>query len=110
MLGAADAGTITKRSASIDSAGNKCTRSQGVKEMGGTVAENYKVNGGAEVNPKLWDVNDVAEFLQLAVGSVYQLLSQKRLPCIRISARCVRFDPRQIEAWVAERTEKPKAK
>ena len=62
------------------------------------------------MSPKLWNVNEVAEFLGLAVGSVYKLLSQKRPPCIRISARCARFDPKQIEEWVAVRTEKPRAK
>jgi excisionase family DNA binding protein len=62
------------------------------------------------MNQKLWNVNEVAEFLGLAVGTVYHLLSQKRLPCVRISGRCVRFDPRQIEAWVAERMEEPEAK
>ena len=62
------------------------------------------------MRPKLWTVKEVAEYLNLAVGSVYQLLSQKRLPCVRLSARCVRFDPRQIEAWIAERTEEPEAR
>jgi len=57
------------------------------------------------MSPKLWDVHEVAEFLGLAVGTVYHLLSQKRLPCVRLSARCVRFDPRQIAEWVAQRTE-----
>jgi excisionase family DNA binding protein len=59
---------------------------------------------------KLWNVKEVAEYLGLVPGSVYHLLSQHRLPCIRISARCVRFDPRQIEAWFAERREEPEAK
>lgn len=62
------------------------------------------------MSPKLWNVNEVAEFLGLAVGSVYQMLSSKRLPCIRISARCVRFDPKAIEEWVAQRTEEPQTK
>jgi excisionase family DNA binding protein len=57
------------------------------------------------MNANLWDVTEVAEFLKLAVGTVYHLLSQKRIPCVRISSRCVRFDPQTIEAWVAERME-----
>jgi len=77
--------------------------------MGGAVAEKSEVIGGEAMSPKLWDVNEVAEFLGLAVGTVYHLLSQKRLPCVRISGRCVRFDPRRIEEWVLERTEKPEA-
>jgi excisionase family DNA binding protein len=57
---------------------------------------------------KLWSVKEVAEYLGLAVGTVYHLLSEKRLPCVRISGRCVRFDPRRIEEWVAERAEEPR--
>jgi excisionase family DNA binding protein len=78
--------------------------------MGGKMAETPDAIGGEEMSPKLWSVPEVAEFLGLAVGTVYHLLSQKRLPCVRISGRCVRFDPRQIEAWVTERTEEPEAK
>lgn len=55
----------------------------------------------------LWDVTKVAQFLGLAVGTVYHLLSQKRIPCVRLSARCVRFDPRVIAAWVAQQSENP---
>jgi excisionase family DNA binding protein len=73
------------------------------------MAEETGAIGGKAMSPKLWDVNEVADFLGLAVGSVYQMLSAKRLPCIRISARCVRFDPKAIEEWVAQRTEKPEA-
>jgi len=62
------------------------------------------------MNQKLWNVKEVAEYLNLACGSIYQLLSQKRLPCVRLSARCVRFDPRQIEEWVAQRSKEPEAK
>jgi excisionase family DNA binding protein len=78
--------------------------------MGFAVAGRAEAIGKQAMSPKLWDVSEVAEFLGLAVGTVYHLLSQKRLPCVRISGRCVRFDPRQIEEWVAQRTEEPEAK
>jgi len=57
------------------------------------------------MNKKLWKVADAASYLQLARGSVYHLVSQKRLPYVRISARCIRFDPEVIEAWAAARAE-----
>ena len=110
MLNVAEGRTIAKRWPSIGFAENKCTRSQGVKEMGCTVAEETEAIGGKAMNPKLWNVNEVAEFLGLAVGTVYHLLSQKRIPCVRINGRCVRFDPRQIEEWVAQRTEVPEVR
>ena len=78
--------------------------------MGSAVAGQAAAIGGQPMSPRLWRVDEVAEFLGLAVGTVYHLLSQKRLPCVRISGRCVRFDPEQIEEWVAQRTEEPEAK
>ena len=74
------------------------------------MAEMPDAIGRREMSAKLWDVREVAEFLGLAVGTVYHLLSQKRLPCVRLSGRCVRFDPRRIEEWVAQRTEEPETK
>ena len=99
-----------KRSEGIDSVVRKLCSWKDSNGMGSPMAKEPEAIGGGEMSAKLWDVNQVAEFLGLAVGTVYHLLSQKRLPCIRISGRCVRFDPRQIEEWVAQRTEEPEAK
>jgi excisionase family DNA binding protein len=60
------------------------------------------------MNSRLWTVAEVAEFLGLSAGSIYHMLSEKRLPFIRISARCERFDPDMVMKWAAERAEKPK--
>lgn len=49
---------------------------------------------------RLMDVNEVAEFLGLAVGTVYHLVSQKRLPCLRLSARCLRFRKSDLNAFL----------
>lgn len=73
--------------------------------MGEAMAEVTESIGEGQMTKKLWKVEDVADFLGLAVGSVYHLLSQRRIPVVRISARCVRFDPQVIEAWVVDRTE-----
>lgn len=54
----------------------------------------------------LWTVHDVAKFLNLAVGSVYHLVSANKIPCIRLSARCLRFWPSEIRAWVESKTQK----
>jgi predicted DNA-binding transcriptional regulator AlpA len=55
---------------------------------------------------RLWNVTEVAEFLGLAIGSVYHLASQGRIPCVRLSARCLRFDPDVIAVWVQEKSKK----
>ena len=49
------------------------------------------------IDDRLLTVNEVAQLLRLAPGSVYHLVSQRRLPCVRLSARCLRF--RESEIW-----------
>jgi excisionase family DNA binding protein len=53
----------------------------------------------------LMDANEVAEFLGLAVGTIYHLVSQKRLACVRLSPRCLRFRRGDLEKWVATKFE-----
>ncbi len=50
---------------------------------------------------KLMTVTEVAEFLGLAVGTIYHMVSQKRLPCVRLSARCLRFRQEDLEEVIA---------
>lgn len=59
---------------------------------------------------RLMDVNEVAEFLGLAVGTIYHLVSEKRLPCIRLSARCLRFRRSDLEKLIANLAEAPAAR
>jgi excisionase family DNA binding protein len=40
---------------------------------------------------KLLTVGELAECLGISIGTAYHWLSQGRLPCVRFSARCVRF-------------------
>lgn len=49
---------------------------------------------------RLFTVRELAKLLSVAEGSIYQWLSQGRLPCIRFSARCVRFRESDIQALV----------
>jgi excisionase family DNA binding protein len=57
----------------------------------------------------LADVNEIAEFLHLSPGTVYHLISQERIPFVRLSARCVRFRRSDVEAWIAEKCVPPVA-
>jgi excisionase family DNA binding protein len=61
------------------------------------------------IEDPLMDVKQVAELLGLAPGSVYQLISQGRLPVVRLSARCVRFRRCDIDRWIADRVVEAKA-
>jgi excisionase family DNA binding protein len=47
---------------------------------------------------KLLTVRELAKLLGVAEGSVYHWLSQRRLPCIRFSQRCVRFRESDVQA------------
>jgi excisionase family DNA binding protein len=47
-------------------------------------------------------VHEVAKLLGLSVGSIYHLISQKRIPVVRLSARCVRFSKAALDAWITE--------
>lgn len=56
---------------------------------------------------RLIDVKELADYLGLAVGTIYHLVSEDRLPCVRLSARCLRFRRSDIDAWVAARVNHP---
>lgn len=48
---------------------------------------------------KLLSANEVAQRLNIARGSVYNLVSQKKLPAIKIFG-ALRFDPAEIEKLI----------
>lgn len=45
-----------------------------------------------------------ARLLGIPVGTLYCLVSQNRVPHIRLSKRLVRFDPEQLRKWEASHT------
>ena len=46
-----------------------------------------------------WNVQDVARELKLSVRTVYQLISEGKIPHSKIG-RLVRFSPRRISEWL----------
>jgi len=50
---------------------------------------------------KLWDVNEVAQYLGLVSGSIYHLVSARKIPVIKISSRCIRFSKKSIDDWLS---------
>jgi excisionase family DNA binding protein len=78
--------------------------------MAEEMADKTKRIGEKEMNgDRLMNVNEVAEFLGLAAGTIYHLVSQRRLPCIRLSARCLRFRCSDLEEFIANLAEGPAA-
>lgn len=50
---------------------------------------------------------EVARFLNLKhAGTVYHMVSAKRIPYIRLSGRCVRFSRRALLEWIGSLTQK----
>ena len=56
---------------------------------------------------RLLTINEVSELTGLAAGSIYQLVSQRRIPVVRISSRCIRFRLSGLERWFDDLTEDP---
>jgi predicted DNA-binding transcriptional regulator AlpA len=48
----------------------------------------------------LIDIADLSEMTGIAVGSLYHMVSQHRIPCVRLSRRCLRFSLPAIREWL----------
>jgi len=69
----------------------------------GLEQENRPVPFGTD--DELLRVDEAARLLGLSVGTVYHLIAQRRIPCIKLSQRCVRFSLPKIRQWLAELSE-----
>jgi excisionase family DNA binding protein len=49
---------------------------------------------------RLLTVKDLAGILGVVPGSIYHWLSQGRLPCVRLSKRCVRFRESDVKKMI----------
>jgi excisionase family DNA binding protein len=56
----------------------------------------------------LLNVSEVSKLTGLSVGTLYHLISQRRIPFVRISSRCVRFRMKDIEKWLDELHQAPR--
>ena len=53
------------------------------------------------MNHRLWGVEEMAIFLGIARTTLYAMVSQKRVPHIKVG-RLVKFDPKSIEGWLKQ--------
>jgi len=51
---------------------------------------------------KLLTVKEAAERLRIAAGSLYHWVSEGRVPCVRFSARCLRFRESDLSKLIEE--------
>jgi excisionase family DNA binding protein len=54
---------------------------------------------------RLLRIQEVSELTGLAVGSIYRMVSQKRIPVVRLSRRCIRFRLSDLQVWFGELTQ-----
>ena len=54
----------------------------------------------------LWTYKDLCQRLSIKPGTAYSWVHQGRVPYIRFSKKMVRFDPAEIEVWLAEKEKK----
>jgi predicted DNA-binding transcriptional regulator AlpA len=52
---------------------------------------------------RLLHVREAAQFLGVAPGSLYHMASQGRVPCIRLSKRCLRFRMADLKQLIDEK-------
>jgi excisionase family DNA binding protein len=48
---------------------------------------------------RLLTISELADITGITKGSLYHMLSEKRIPVVRISKRCVRFRYSEILRW-----------
>jgi excisionase family DNA binding protein len=54
---------------------------------------------------KLLTVRDVAQLIAMTPFGVYSLVHKKRIPAVKISRRCLRFRPEDIDRWLQEKSQ-----
>ena len=50
----------------------------------------------------LVDIRELSALTGISVGTLYHWSSQGRIPCVRLSVRCLRFSLSEIRKWIAE--------
>ena len=60
------------------------------------------------VKDRLLTIQEVAAFTGLQVSSLYHVVSQGRIPVVRLSKRCIRFRYSDLLEWIENLTEKVK--
>lgn len=55
---------------------------------------------------RLLTATEIADFLQVEVKTIYKWSSQGRIPCVKFSGKCVRFDLEKVRAWCQSMAQK----
>jgi predicted DNA-binding transcriptional regulator AlpA len=69
--------------------------------------ENRAVNNSRE--KLLIDIHELSALTGISVGTLYHWASERRLPCVRLSNRCLRFFVPAVREWLANLNEPARA-
>jgi excisionase family DNA binding protein len=61
----------------------------------------------ARIEPRLWNIKQVADYIGLAEDTLYAMVSQRRIPFVKVG-RLTKFDRGAIDAWLDRNTVKPR--
>ncbi|MBZ5720087.1 MAG: helix-turn-helix domain-containing protein [Acidobacteriia bacterium] len=67
--------------------------------------KNEKIDPRPTEGAALLDVREAAWLLRLFPGTLYHMVAEGRVPCIRLSRRCLRFRRSDLDEWVTEHFE-----
>jgi excisionase family DNA binding protein len=54
---------------------------------------------------RLLTIDEVASLTNLSVGTLYHFVSQRRIPVVRLSKRCIRFRYSDLVEWIESLTQ-----
>lgn len=79
----------------------------GLVELGTTAAR----QNPPSYEGRLLTVGEIADYLHVEVKTIYKWSSQGRIPCVKFSKKCVRFELEKVRKWyesMAQRGRKTK--
>jgi excisionase family DNA binding protein len=52
------------------------------------------------IQPRLMSIDQVSQYLDLSVHTIYRMVSQRRIPYVKMG-RLTKFDRAEIDKWIA---------
>ena len=53
------------------------------------------------MNKRLIDINELSEYMDLSISTIYSWVSQRRIPFVKCG-RLTKFDLQKIDDWIEE--------
>jgi excisionase family DNA binding protein len=63
------------------------------------MGEPRQIEGLNPNEDRLLTIHEVSRLTGLSVGTLYHFVSQRRIPVVRLSRRCIRFRMSELQRW-----------